>query len=349
MACSNIYDWASQSTKHESYTYNHFPVTGELVATSAGYNDFMSLVNELDPTERAAFNAEQTLWWREYGNAWDKLGCPEESDVGEHTGSYGLEGASTAGAANPTISDVKKIQQALLSKGFNPGKIDGIWGPNTCAAAYKYNRERRIDYSSTLSWEFFADLNFGNATSESYASKFGESCVKWYTVEEQQSQSDLVAIQKQLMAKGYNPGRTDGVWDTKCCTALLAFQHAEVGPATGAVLADTYFALGFSEPTSRLFASLYGSLCTSVAINDPPASAGKTVKAPVGEAEPPVSRPRASAGTTVPTTPATAAPAKAGFPWWIAAVVVGGAAIGAIVMSKRGSKGKSKARGRKGK
>jgi peptidoglycan hydrolase-like protein with peptidoglycan-binding domain len=39
---------------------------------------------------------------------------------------------------------VRQIQQALKSKGFEPGEIDGVWGPRTQSALNRYQREQGL-------------------------------------------------------------------------------------------------------------------------------------------------------------------------------------------------------------
>jgi len=45
---------------------------------------------------------------------------------------------------------VREVQQALNEKGFNPGPIDGKWGPRTQAALTKFQRSQGINASRQL-------------------------------------------------------------------------------------------------------------------------------------------------------------------------------------------------------
>ena len=49
---------------------------------------------------------------------------------------------------------VREIQTALKRAGYNPGAIDGLIGPKTCEAAYRYKRERLSEYDATLTRTF---------------------------------------------------------------------------------------------------------------------------------------------------------------------------------------------------
>jgi peptidoglycan L-alanyl-D-glutamate endopeptidase CwlK len=40
---------------------------------------------------------------------------------------------------------VKALQQKLLGKGFNPGSIDGAFGPNTAAALKRFQEREGLD------------------------------------------------------------------------------------------------------------------------------------------------------------------------------------------------------------
>lgn len=40
---------------------------------------------------------------------------------------------------------IKRIQQALKGKGFDPGEIDGIWGRNTIAAVKQFQRQQGLE------------------------------------------------------------------------------------------------------------------------------------------------------------------------------------------------------------
>lgn len=44
----------------------------------------------------------------------------------------------------PTPVEVRKIQQALLDAGFNPGPVDGIIGPKTLAALESFQKQKGL-------------------------------------------------------------------------------------------------------------------------------------------------------------------------------------------------------------
>lgn len=163
--------------------------------------------------------------------------------------STGTGGGSGTGSS---VADVKKIQQALLAAGCNPGKIDGIWGPATCAAAYKFKREQMYDTAKELDSDFFAMLGFEGY---GFESKYGNSCNKWWTgqglsdddkptpppAEDTEEVKAIKAIQTALKNAGFDPGIIDGAWGQNTCRAAYAFKLAKLND-TGSALDASFFA-----------------------------------------------------------------------------------------------------------
>jgi len=50
-------------------------------------------------------------------------------------------------------ADVRDAQEKLKEKGFDPGPIDGIWGPRTAAAVREYQRTEKLTVTSRLDQE----------------------------------------------------------------------------------------------------------------------------------------------------------------------------------------------------
>ncbi len=76
--------------------------------------------------------------------------------------------AASLAAAVPAFAQnsatVKNVQQALKDKGFDPGQVDGINGPNTQAALKKYQAQQNLT----------ADGRIGPKTLDSLGVKQGE-------------------------------------------------------------------------------------------------------------------------------------------------------------------------------
>jgi osmotically-inducible protein OsmY len=55
-------------------------------------------------------------------------------------------------------ADVRAAQQKLKNKGYDPGPIDGIWGPRTAAAVGEYQRKEKVTVTSRLDTETLGKL-----------------------------------------------------------------------------------------------------------------------------------------------------------------------------------------------
>lgn len=71
---------------------------------------------------------------------------------------------SRAGAASGTT---RQAQQALASRGFNPGPADGIWGERSRQATMDFQRANNIEPSGRLDSRTMAALNVSGARSSS--------------------------------------------------------------------------------------------------------------------------------------------------------------------------------------
>lgn len=257
--CSDPFSWATQSSAHESYVHNNFPMMSELLTYSSGSNDFRANAQALDSQGRVAYENEYAQWWKMYGSAWDKNNCPKEQTPGE-TNISG-ENTWTPGVTDPTIADVKKIQKALAERGYESGTVDGKWGPKTCGAAYRFKIERLKSYGQDLDWNFFSQLGFGGQTGTDYAKKFGKACTAYYNQYVHENSSDVQAIQQALIASGYTLKIT-GKWDQLTCKAILRFIENTFGNSKkGLADREVFVGLGFDSLTASTYESLYSMKC----------------------------------------------------------------------------------------
>lgn len=81
------------------------------------------------------------------------------------------------GASPSNRTDVQNIQRALKGAGYDPGTIDGIWGPKTCQAAYKYKQIMLKENDTTLGPRFWSGLSLP----ATYIQKYARACDAWYT------------------------------------------------------------------------------------------------------------------------------------------------------------------------
>ena len=124
--------------------------------------------------------------------------------------------------------DVRVLQQTLAKLGYPVGTIDGRFGPVTEAAVKAFQTVFGIT----------ADGRVGRTTKTalsglSFSDETGEILSVGSTG------PDVVALQDLLKQKGYDVGRSDGVFGPSTLTAVLAFQKDNkmwvdglVGPAT---------------------------------------------------------------------------------------------------------------------
>jgi hypothetical protein len=260
MGCAHIFNWVVQSTNHQEFALQHFPITAELAMHAQGKADFHDLYEQLTEDEKAQYNGEQKEWFQLYGQPWEDVGCAPETVIGEHSDTAAMEGPSPI-PDEPHRADVAAIQKALVARGYRPGNTEGYWDGATCAACYKFKRERLHDYSSHLSWDFFADLGFSEEASYDYEDMFKNACVVFYTEQIEPMMRDVVGIQEALFNHGFNPGSTNGIMDSKTCTALKAFQHAKTGSSSDAISAETFYQLGFDIDYSSILSTRYGGMC----------------------------------------------------------------------------------------
>jgi hypothetical protein len=80
----------------------------------------------------------------------------------------------------PHKEEIKQIQTALMVRGYNPGPVDGIWGPKTCSAMYAYAHQYRGYADPTLDEDLFDSLGLGG---RGYGSRYARSCDTWFTGE----------------------------------------------------------------------------------------------------------------------------------------------------------------------
>ena len=71
---------------------------------------------------------------------------------------------------------VRRIQQALKGKGFDPGEIDGIWGRNTIAAVKQFQTQQGLEVDGIVGPQTTAALIAGAATAPPSAS----SLLPWF-------------------------------------------------------------------------------------------------------------------------------------------------------------------------
>jgi hypothetical protein len=62
----------------------------------------------------------------------------------------GASASTTAGVNGHDAQTVREVQQTLSQRGFDPGPIDGLWGPRTQAALRQFQQAQGMAASGTL-------------------------------------------------------------------------------------------------------------------------------------------------------------------------------------------------------
>jgi peptidoglycan hydrolase-like protein with peptidoglycan-binding domain len=167
------------------------------------------------------------------------------------------------------VSSVKLIQQALKSKNYDPGTIDGFWGPNTCRAILDFQRAKfGTAKGKYLDYDTFVALGFDIQQADRYASQYGTVCGGITEPPSDYgpgsapdvSQNDIKKIQAALKRNGYSLA-LDGIWGVDTCTALFDLQKKNSKTDSNLLLASTFRALGFDTATAQTYAQSFGQVC----------------------------------------------------------------------------------------
>ncbi|HWQ43996.1 MAG TPA: peptidoglycan-binding protein [Desulfosporosinus sp.] len=137
------------------------------------------------------------------------------------------EGAS--GAA------VKKLQKSLLAAGFNPGKIDGVFGSQTKKAVLSFQKSKHLVQDGIVGRNTWIALGVNCNTSPV------NHCP---VLVESNSGPAVVNLQRLLKTNGFNTGTIDGIFGPMTKAAVLSFQKSRKLVPDGIVGIKTWTALG---------------------------------------------------------------------------------------------------------
>lgn len=90
---------------------------------------------------------------------------------------------------------VRRIQQLLKAKGFDPGEIDGIWGRNTIAAVKRFQTQQDLEVDGVVGPETRAALFAGGAATPASAGLL----LPWF------EEAKNLAGTKEISGPGNNP------------------------------------------------------------------------------------------------------------------------------------------------
>ena len=159
-------------------------------------------------------------------------------------------------------------QTRLQAAGYDPGDIDGIYGPKTVAAV------KQLQADNGLRETGFLDA----ATTAALDAKLAELGAQ----EEAAAMTETAAVQAVLTAAGFWSGPIDGQWTDELTEALMAFQTALGVPPTGAV--DVATLAAFEQALAERDAIVQGAATSTT----PPATTPPraTVAPPPPQPEP---------------------------------------------------------------
>lgn len=137
---------------------------------------------------------------------------------------------------------VKRLQEALKQLGFNPGSIDGIFGPKTQAAVKAFQQKYGLTVDGIVGPQTWGKINqlLNSSTSTSTSKPASTPLLKNGSRGE-----DVRRLQEILKQLGFDPGPIDGIFGPKTEAAVKAFQKKYglvvdgiVGPQTWRKLAE---------------------------------------------------------------------------------------------------------------
>lgn len=117
-------------------------------------------------------------------------------------------------------AEVTDLQYILQARGFNPGIIDGEFGPKTTAAVRQYQRSKNLPVDGIvgeLSW-----AAMGYAWAENQPGNFLRAGDSGNVVRQ---------LQTGLRSKGLNPGALDGIFGDLTKATVIKFQKS-ISPQT---------------------------------------------------------------------------------------------------------------------
>jgi Putative peptidoglycan-binding domain-containing protein len=136
-----------------------------------------------------------------------------------------------------TGAAVRDLQTRLRGAGFNPGKIDGTFGPNTKSAVLAFQRSANLVQDGIV----------GNKTWTALGAHCHQHPVHHCpTLVQGNTGPAVVKLQGLLKTKGYYTGNLDGIFGPHTRAAVVAFQSSANLVQDGIVGIKTWSALGVS-------------------------------------------------------------------------------------------------------
>ncbi|MEW6435030.1 MAG: peptidoglycan-binding protein [Myxococcota bacterium] len=139
------------------------------------------------------------------------------------------------GARGPAVVD---LQQRLKAAGFDPGPIDGAFGPRTLAAVRSFQASRGLTVDGIVGPQTWGRLSGAAPTPTPAPATGGTPTLRFG------ARGDAVrGLQQRLAQLGFDPGGVDGVFGPKTQSAVRRFQASRGLVADGIVGPQTWGAL----------------------------------------------------------------------------------------------------------
>ncbi|WP_102027250.1 C40 family peptidase [Salirhabdus sp. Marseille-P4669] len=146
--------------------------------------------------------------------------------------------------------DVKKVQGALHYFGYYQGKIDGIYGPLTKAAAEKFQEDHDIPVKTELDEQFVEQLQASQEAEQQAMVQTVQHTPEKQTVKQTTTvnASGVIGIAKSYLGTPYVwGGESPGGFD---CSGFLQFVFAQEGYSLPRTVADQWYAMAsVSKPS----------------------------------------------------------------------------------------------------
>jgi peptidoglycan hydrolase-like protein with peptidoglycan-binding domain len=162
--------------------------------------------------------------------------------------------AASTGGSQPTLSygstgsAVSTMQQDLARAGFNPGGVDGNFGPNTQAALKRFQSAHGLTQDGICGPQTWAALDGSSFTSAPTQSTGGGTGT---TLQEGSTGPAVTRLQSLLQDAGCSPGGIDGNFGPMTQAAVMQYQASRGLSVDGVVGPQTWAALNSNKPAVK--------------------------------------------------------------------------------------------------
>lgn len=158
--------------------------------------------------------------------------------------------ASATAASQPVLrrkadgAAVRELQQRLVAHGFDPGGVDGAFGPRTEAAVRAFQQAKGLAVDGIVGPKTWAKLAERPSAEGPAKPAPGNGDGSGPMLRNGVSGDPVRKLQDRLRALGFNPGGTDGAFGNQTEATVRALQAARGLAADGVVGPATWKALG---------------------------------------------------------------------------------------------------------